>query len=397
MIKEILNSNSIEIHFQPIVSIRTKRVYAFEALTRCKYNDFIIPPNKLFELAQLEELSFELDTLARSKSIEKFYSYYKENQDLILFLNIESSLINKFDVKKDYCCIEMINKLEIPYKNFMIEIKEDEITNTAALEEFCSCYKQMGFYIALDDFGTGNSTFDRINIIKPHLIKIDKSLFVNIKNNLINKEIVKAISKMSHNLGIRVLAEGVEDEDAICNAMESNISLFQGYYFAKPTDNLNISMQISILDKINSIGNIFKQNVIENMNYKRNLVSYFIDFSNEIIEEIKSIDDINNIFTITLSKCSNLEAIYLIDAQSSKQIGNTIINNYEIKPGFKPTKDGDEHYLKEYYFITLESKQNSYLSERYVSFATGNICKTFARKFELNDKHYILCLDFKVK
>ena len=397
MIKEILENNLIDIYLQPIVSIRTKRIYAFEALTRCTYEEFFIPPNRLFELAQLEELCFELDTFTREKSIEKFYPYYQENKDLILFLNIESSLINNFDKRKDYCCIKTINKLGIPYKNFMIEIKEDEITNTIALEEFCSCYKKLGFSIALDDFGTGNSTFDRINIIKPHLIKIDKSLFVNIKNNLIHKEIVKAIAKMSHNLGIRVLAEGVEDEDAICNAMESNINLFQGYYFARPDKTLSLDKMDLILTKINKIGNLFKQNTINLINQKRDLINFFTNFSNQIIKEINDVYKSKDILSNILNNSKELEAIYLIDAKTSKQINDTFINPDNIKVGFKATKDGDEHYLKEYYFITLESKQENYLSETYVSFATGNICKTFARKFELDFKHYILCLDLIVQ
>ena len=179
MIKEIIKDGLVEIHFQPIVSIRAKRLYAFEALTRCTYKDEVIPPYKLFNMAEEENLSLELDILTRDKAIENFYHYYLEDSDLILFLNFESSLINNFDKEKNaYCFVETIDKYKIPYKNFMIEIKEDEISNTKALEEFCSYYKSLGFSIALDDFGTGNSTFDRINIIKPDLIKIDKSLII---------------------------------------------------------------------------------------------------------------------------------------------------------------------------------------------------------------------------
>lgn len=127
------------------------------------------------------------------------------------------------------------------------------------------------------------------------------------------------------------------------------------------------------------------------------MINFFINFSNEIINQINNLNKSKDIFTTTLKNSTNLEAIYLIDVETSKQVGNTIINSNEIKPGFKPTKDGDEHYLKEYYFITLESKQESYLSDRYVSFATGNICKTFARKFNFDNNNYILCLDLIVQ
>lgn len=396
MIQEIIKKELVEIYFQPIVSIRSKKIYAFEALTRCTYNGVTIPPSELFNLAIEKNVSLELDILTRNKSIEKFHKYYLENNDLILFLNFESSVINNFDKeKKDYYFIETINKLDIPYKNFMLEIKEDEISNTEALEEFCSYYKKLGFAIALDDFGTGNSTFDRINVIKPDLIKIDKSLFHNTKDNLINKEIIKAIAKMSHNLGIRVLAEGVEDEDAICIAMKSNINLFQGYYFCKPVYKLDLIEIDRILFKIIEIGNLFKESAIRSINIKRDLVNHYCKLSNEIVEQFPNINFTEKIMIDELSKSTNLEAIYLIDVKTSKQINNTIINN--INDRFTPSKSGDEHYLKEYYYITLESKQGIYLSNKYISYASGNICKTFAKKFELENEFYILCLDIIIK
>jgi EAL domain-containing protein (putative c-di-GMP-specific phosphodiesterase class I) len=396
MIEEIIKKELVEIHFQPIVSIRSKKIYAFEALTRCSYNGIIISPYELFNQAIEKNLSLELDILTRNKSIKKFHKYYLENNDLILFLNFESSIIDNFDKeRKDYCFTETIDKLNIPYKNFMIEIKEDEIPNTEALEKFCSYYKELGFAIALDDFGTGNSTFDRINLIKPDLIKIDKSLFHNTKDNLINKEIIKAIAKMSHNLGIRVLAEGVEDEDAICIAMKSNINLFQGYYFCKPINELDFIETDRILSKIIEIGNLFKESAIKSINIKRNLINHYCKLSSQIVEQFLHINSTNEIMINELNKSTNLEAMYLIDVKTSKQINNTIINN--INDRFSPSKNGDEHYLKEYYYITLESKQGIYLSNKYISYASGNICKTFAKKFELENEFYILCLDIIIK
>ena len=341
-------------------------------------------------------LSLELDVLTRNKSIEKFKKYYLQNNDLILFLNFESSLINNFDKnKRNYCFVETIDDVVIPYKNFVMEIKEDEISNTEALKDFCTYYKDLGFIIALDDFGTGNSTFDRINVIKPDLIKVDKALFIGIKNNQINKEIVKAIAKMSDNLGIQVLAEGVEDEDAICISMKSNINLFQGYYFCKPTNELTVTKTEEIASKIIEIGNLFKKRTLDSIAQKRELIEHYLKVSNKIVEQFTNIMQTEKIMYDELSKYSNLEALYLIDVKTSKQINDTIIENSNDR--FKPSKNGEEHFLKDYYYITLESKQGIYITNNYISSASGNICKTFARKFELEDNSYIICLDIIIK
>lgn len=392
MIDKIIENSLIDIHFQPIVSVSTKTIFALEALTRCEYNNQNIPPDLLFKMAKQNNLLLELDILARNKAIKKFLKYYKKNNDLILFLNFESSLLNDLEsFEKINSFLETIIELKIPFKNFVLEIKEDEISNTEVLNKFCKQYKKLGFYIALDDFGTGSSTFDRINLIRPDIIKIDKSLFKDFENQ-INKEIVKAIAKMSHNLGIRVLAEGVEEEQIICASLKSLINLYQGFYFSKPKAYIDNNDMEKIEEKIIYIANIFKEKNIKTLNDKRKFITTYDQMITKIISQINSLDS----FILSLKKSiliyENVEAMYLIDAKTSKQVYDTfIIKN--INDRFKPTKDGFEHYLKEYYYITLESKKGIFLSQKYISYATGSLCKTFAKKFTVSNKEYILCID----
>lgn len=397
MIEEIINQELIEIYFQPIVSIRSNKIYAFEALTRCTYKKNSIPPFLLFNLAKEFGLNLELDTLARKKSIEKFKEYYLKNNELILFLNFESSLIDSFNSKSNnsYEFTNLIDKLEIPYKNFMIEIKEDEIQNSKALEDFCITFKDKGFSISLDDFGTGSSTFDRINQIRPHLIKIDKSLFVNVKNNLINKEIVKAITNMSHNLGIKVLAEGVEDIDAICTCLKSSINLFQGYYFLKPQKDIFQKDIEKIYYDVLDVSKEFKERNLKNISQKRELINQYNLLIKDFLEGMNNISELYCLLEKKFNELDNIEAIYLIDIFTSRQINDTIIKNN--KNGlFRASCSGEEHFLKEYYYVTLETKQGIYLSQKYISYATGNICKTFAKKIKLDNLEYILCLDIVI-
>lgn len=397
MIEEIINNKAVDIYFQPIVSIKTKSLYAFESLTRCNYKGQNIPPNILFDIAQKSNLQIQLDEMTREMSIEKFHDYYKHDNNLILFLNIESKLISSFSHEYlEQGFVQTIMNLNIPFKNFVLEIKEDEIDDMEALEKFCTTYKSMGFMIALDDFGTGSSNFHRINIIKPDIIKIDKSLFDNVRNNHINKEIINAISNMSHNLGIRVLAEGVEDYDSIHVGMKATVNLFQGYYFQKPAKDIDEFDKDKIITKIVNVGNKFKEKNLSRISKKRETIQKFDDIANIIIEKIDEVKDSFCMLEEKFKAYKDIEALYLIDAKSSKQIHNTIMADCRDRI-FKPTIHGDEHYLKEYYYITLESKRGIFLSSKYVSYATGNICKTFAKKFTIASKSYILCLDIIIE
>lgn len=396
MIEQIIKDELVEIYFQPIVSIKTKRIFAFEALSRCSFQGKSISPEQLFIMAKQNGLSLQLDSLTRKIAIKKFYEYYEKDNELILFLNFESTSINTFNLRDNrYCFTKTIQELEIPSKNFMLEIKEDEITNSEALKNFCKVYKKLGFSIALDDFGTGNSTFDRINIIKPDLIKIDKSLFKNIKNNQINKEIVKSISKMCKNLGILALAEGVEDRDAICASMRKGINLFQGYYFSRPKSYIDKKEKSNIISKISTIGDIIRNSILEGIKRKREVICNYDSISENIIAKINTIETCRKIMKNELDKYKNIEAIYLIDEKTSFQVHNTVMK-VNLNSRFKPTKHGDEHYFKEYYYITQESRKGIFLSQKYISFASGNICKTFAKKFHKSNQSYILCLDIAI-
>lgn len=393
MIRDIINDELIEIYFQPIVSIRTKKVYGFESLTRCTYKGEVIPPDRLFDLAKKENLSFELDVMTRNKAIKKFSEYYKKDNNLILFLNFESTLINNTGfIEKNSKFVQTIKELEIPFINFVLEIKEDEITNTKSLKKFSQFYKNLGFSIALDDFGTGSSTFDRVNLIKPNIIKIDKSLFNNIENNQVNKEIVKAISKMCHNIGIRVLAEGVEEQQTVLIAMKMGINIYQGYYFSKPQVQFDDIENSYIISKIVEIGNTFRTNTINTIKNKRKVIEEHNLLSKLLIDKITNINECSEIIKNELLLNKKIEAIYIIDEQSSKQIHDTFILG-DLNVHFRPSKEGEEHYLKDYYYITLESKKGMFLSNKYISYATGSICKTFAKKFTKNNINYILCLD----
>lgn len=89
---------------------------------------------------------------------------------------------------------------------------------------------------------------------------------------------------------------------------------------------------------------------------------------------------------------SKLEAIYLIDETSGIQIGKTVIQA-EKRSLYNPSKDGDDHSLKEYYFIAKESVRGDYLSSKYISKASGNMCRTYFVKLVLNDFKYIICCD----
>ena len=96
MIKKILQEDNVDIHFQPIITIKDKKIFAYEALTRAYDSDKNqISPITLFSQAKKEGFSLELDNYVREKAVKKFQDIYKKNSYSLLFLNIESSFIDE--------------------------------------------------------------------------------------------------------------------------------------------------------------------------------------------------------------------------------------------------------------------------------------------------------------
>jgi len=393
MIENLIKNKKIEIFFQPIVSIKNKKIFAFEALTRAydENNDFI-SPMYLFKQAKKEHLLNVLDCYVRELSLRKFSQYHKTNKEILLFLNFESSFIDSSEYDK---FIWVVKKYNINPSNIVLEIKEDEIKNNNSIKKFVDLYRENGFIIAIDDFGTGYSSFDRLSLIKPDIVKIDRSLIYNINKNFINSEILRAVSNMCHKIGAIVLAEGVESKNEILNCMEKDIDIFQGFYFSKPQRIIEDTINQKIHNAIEDIGKKYKKNINTIINNK----NIMLNESKELSQEIADIFNENHINSISklkyiIDKHAKLEAIYTINFNTGLQKNDTIINIKE-NTLFNPSKDGHDHNLKEYYFIVKNSSGFEYLSTTYVSKASGNKCRTYSSIVKVNNIKYILCLDIR--
>jgi len=391
MINDLINDNSIEIYLQPIVSIKDKKIFAYEALTRAydRYGESV-SPLYLFEQAKKENLSSRLDEYVREQALIKFADYYHKDKDVLLFLKFESSVVEK-DEKDDF--VSKVYRYNISPTNIVVEIKEDKIRDNRALKKFIDNYRGHDFLIAIDDFGSAYSSFERLEFINPDIVKIDRSLIYNVNNNFINSELLTAISNMCHNVGAMVVCEGVESREEILACMQKDIDVFQGFWFSRPQENIDESIVRDILHAIDNIGNRYKISVEEIIHTKQALLGKYravIEdvtqiFQNENQETSEKISDL-------IAKTEKLEAIYILNYATGVQTGDTYIDRQD-RFLYNPAKSGHDHSLREYYFVTKESLRGDYLSHKYLSKASGNMCRTYSSKIELDGISYIVCCD----
>lgn len=391
-IQDILANRRLAIHFQPILSVRGRTYFGVEALVRGLAEDeTLVPPYRLFQEAAEHNLTIELDRLARHLAIQAFFPLWQQNSRLLLFVNFESNLIDSFE-PGHYLFDGLLSRFGIPFSNIVLEIKEDRIKDTAKLQDFCTHYRKLGFNIALDDFGVGSSSFDRLAVVRPDIIKIDRSLISDIGTNHIHQEIVHAICRMSTKIGAIALAEGVETLEEAAQAKLSGATLIQGFWTARPSLCPVCENFREKIDSIKSYCDILQSDRYANDEALRSQAeSLCIEFQ-EIIDSAEKLAGWKNALEPILAAAPNIEALYLINT-SARQIGPTLLRG-KTRSFFEPTEHGSDHSRKEYYIRTLDSMSHYYLTGNYVSLATGNLCCTYAGKIAIENETFVVCIDF---
>jgi len=383
------NFPELTIFFQPIVSTSSRTLFGVEALLRGydKARKIVSAP-ELFRLCETEKDLEYLSTRAIEIALDKFKSIQLDYPNVLLFLNIEPTLINQS--WKNFKPILLENT--IANNKIVLEIKEEFIKNLDYLTEFSEYFRGRGFFIALDDFGSGCSNFERIKSIKPDVIKLDRSLMQDLHKDVVHQEIVKAIANMAYNLGSAVLAEGIEDLPDAVDARTRSITLFQGFLFDKPMPKLE---ELNYRDLIDDIEALVSKNTIDKMQRKK---KQFINAKNIAQAITKSLQNgidctnFNRCVEPLLEKHLELEAFYVLDIHG-KQISETALRT-DINPFYLPAPAHYDHSSKEYFAITKESQSGEYLSRRYISQASGNLCKTYVHRVTISNKTHFICIDF---
>lgn len=396
----LISRESLLTHFQPIVSIKKRSVIGLEALCRgVDDTGSMVPPNVLFELARTEGLTIALDRLCRKKALENYKKIYLRNQDLFLFLNMDTSIIDQGVVGSGNL-LNAVRMFDLNPNNVVIEIVESKVEDLAALKKFVEIYKSYGFLIALDDVGAGHSNLDRIPLVQPDILKIDRSLVSEIDEKYYKQEVFKSLVNLSKKIGALVVAEGVEREEEAIVALELGADLLQGYYCARPQPLTGEPAELGA-KKINYMAYKFKSYMAEKINKIISLHRRYEITLNEIITRLskKSLEYFDYDLQQIIVNYTDLECIYVLD-EYGIQVTDTYCNPLN-PPGqrklfYRPAKKGTDHSFKDYYYLLVHTCLNKFTTEPYVSLASGNLCITISSTFKDDkDNGYILCVDFK--
>jgi EAL domain-containing protein (putative c-di-GMP-specific phosphodiesterase class I) len=213
--------------FQPIVDIARREVFAHEALVRGGNGE---SAQRVFESVD-NRTRYRFDQTCRVLAIE-----------WAARLGMESSLSINFMPNAVYepeRCIQTTlraaEKYGFPTDRIIFEITEGErVEDAAHLDKIIRYYESQGFMTAIDDFGSGYAGLNLLADFRTHLVKLDMGLIRDIHRKTGRQAVVRATLSACESLGIRVIAEGVEQREELDTLAEMGVKLFQGYLLARP-------------------------------------------------------------------------------------------------------------------------------------------------------------------
>ncbi len=397
-ILKIIEDEKIEIFFQPIVSTYQGRVAGLEALARSFMADgTLISPLDLFEAAQLEDCVLALDQLCQKKAMQTFVERFGKDSSIMLFMNVDNSVIHLHD--------DLIHQYTLQCgmkpQNIVLEINELQSADDHGMNDviqFTNAYREKGYKICIDDIGSGFSNLDRVIALEPDVIKIDRQLIQNIHMEFLKQQVVDIIVKLADRTGALIVAEGVEELDEVLTVLKLGVQLLQGFYISRPQP-----FNQETIDILNPIikGVSLKQNeyftefLCERCEVNEHYRIRFLQIK-EKVDACKS-ESIENMIQMILEKDHSIECGYVIN-RDGIQITNTIFREFSMQRLskenmlFKPNVAGDDAKLKAYYYVLKTTNQNIYISEPYLSLATGSKCITISGYIGKTDR-CILCLD----
>jgi len=225
----------LDFAFQPIVDIETQEIYAVEALLRNVEKLGYSSVHQFFDTAYNYGLLYALDLILREKAVKKFTQL--DNYGAIkLFYNLDNRLLEM----KDYASgnTEAILKefnLDKSALCFEISERHEVIKERSEFLHILEHYKKEGFCLAIDDFGVGFSGFKLLYEFTPDVIKIDRFFLNGICEDRKKRIIVEHIIQLARELGVKIIAEGIERQSEldVCRALGCQFA--QGYHIQRPT------------------------------------------------------------------------------------------------------------------------------------------------------------------
>ena len=231
---QAIHSGQFSLFYQPVIELATRRVKGVEALARWTHpNRGLLLPEFFLEQVVNDGLMQALTDMVLDTSVKQATKWHQAGEEMTLSMNITASTL--LDLSMPDKLASMCKQAGLPPERLILEVTETEaMRDVTRTMDVLLRMRLRNIGVSIDDFGTGHSSLRELQRMPFSEMKIDKSFVMDMANNKDCAVIVNSTIDLAHNLGLKVIAEGVEDARSWRMLMEKGCDYAQGFFMGKP-------------------------------------------------------------------------------------------------------------------------------------------------------------------
>lgn len=233
-LKAAIDAGHVAPAYQPKVCCRTGKVDSFEALARWRRGNSTVSPETFIPLAEQHDLIHPLTVLITDSALH-WVSRLHRDDPVNICINVSTAVIEGRSFLEHL--VDTCRQNEVAADRVVLELTESRaLANIGLALEFVTRARLKGFHLAIDDVGTGYASHRRLAQLPFTDMKLDKLFVLGMTESAKTRAMVENLIDMGHRLGLRVIAEGVEDQAALDLLLGFGCDVVQGYFIARPMD-----------------------------------------------------------------------------------------------------------------------------------------------------------------
>ena len=245
-LRRAMDEAELVLHYQPKVDLQTGKVKGVEALARWNHPERgLLSPDEFIPLAERSNLLRPMTVYLLDTALRQCNAWRARGLDISIAVNL--SMQNLLDLRLPNDVARLLTSWRLPPGSLELEITESTImSDQRRAMSILTRLNKMGVTLSIDDFGTGYSSLAYLQELPVSAVKIDKSFVLTMDSDPGNATIVQSTIDLGHNLGLKVIAEGVETERIYGDLAKMGCDYAQGFFLSKPLSPQKMSVWLDV-------------------------------------------------------------------------------------------------------------------------------------------------------
>ena len=234
-LRHALDHQELRVYYQPLICLRSQEMIGVEALVRWQHPQRgLVAPGEFIPIAEETGLIGAIDAWVLEQSCRQMVAWQIAGHTLrFVAVNVSSRLFSRGEL--DLRVAEVLRNTGLDPAHLELEVTESAVMeNPDAALALLERLRALGIRLAIDDFGTGYSSLARLKRLPVHKLKLDQSFVSGLPHDQDDVAITRAVIALGHSMGLKVLAEGIEQLEQVELLQQLGCDHAQGYYFGRP-------------------------------------------------------------------------------------------------------------------------------------------------------------------